>query len=497
MSSDDYEYPGLPPLEGQRPATSARPWPPSPSTFGSPANGHPYSDSDAINPYPDYSASSVSAAPQAGATWARLPAVQAAKAAEADSGSLEDDTDPWNADATIYEACRVEHGRVADALKQLRVVEQQTAKELERLNHVKVLEGAKVRELEEHLETHSRQDIRTVYLAASEAEMRAFMMSEQRDHLREKLRLYTRYERMLSRLMEAVRSLPGGDAAQPASRWGASAVSPAPSWNVSAVMPAPQLPGGTLAGLPAMGPNTTSSWPSGPALSPGSYPAAQPATSAHGDTSVLARVIQAQESVRQRMAQRLHDGPTQSMANVVLTAELCERLIHSDPGRALVELAKLKMIVNGALQETRKLTFELRPMTLDDLGLMTTLRRYATELSSTQSAEISVKAQGERRLPTTTEVSLFRVAQEAVVNAIEHGHASAVVVSVSMRQEKLVLLVEDNGQGFDVEPALKRALAGETMGIASMQERAELLGGWLKIESARGRGTRVELSIPN
>lgn len=497
LSSDQHQYPGLPPLEGQRPATSARPWPPSPSTFGSPpANAHSYSDSDAANAYPDYSASSVSAASQAGATWARLPAVQAAQAAEAGRGSLDDEADPWDSDATIYEACKTEHARVMKSLNELRVVEQQTAKELERLNHLKVLEGAKVRELEEHLETHSRQDIRTVYLAASEAEMRAFMMSEQRDHLREKLRLYTRYEKMLSRLMEAVRSLPDSAPASPASRWGASAISPAPSWNASAVMPAPQVPGGTLAGLPAIGPAAQPGWPSGPALSTGAYPAARPAGPfGHGDTSALARIIQAQESVRQRMAQRLHDGPTQSLANVVLTAEICERLAHSDLAKAMAELAKLKVIVNGALQETRKLIFELRPMTLDDLGLMQTLRRYAAELSSTQSAQISVNAQGERRLPNTSEVSLFRVAQEAVVNAIEHGHATVILVNVMMRQEKIVLLIEDNGQGFDVEPALKRTLAGETMGIASMQERAELLGGWLKIESTRGRGTRVELSI--
>lgn len=491
MSSDQNQYPGLPPLEGQRPATSARPWPPSPSTFGAPpALGNAYPERETTGGYPDYSASSVSARPPTGSTSSAIPVVRdpsRADGARPGGETLDDEVDTWDPNVSVYEACKAEHDRIARALNELRVVEKQTAKELERLNHLKVLDGAKVRELEEHIETHSRQDIRSVYLAASEAEMRAFMMSEQRDHIREKLRLYGRYEQMLSHLLDALRSLPGG------------APQPAPSWSASAVMPAPNLLTGTLAGLPAIG-RAAPPWPSNPAPTTGSYPAAPMDAGPRdaGETGSLARVIQAQENVRQRMAQRLHDGPTQSLANVVLTAELCERLIQTDPDKVVGELAKLKLIVNGALQETRKLIFELRPMTLDDLGLMTTLRRYASDLAAARKTQITVTApQGERRLPSTVEAPIFRVAQEAVTNAIDHGHASVIAVTVHMGADKLALIVEDNGLGFDVEPALKRSLARETMGIASMQERAELLGGWLKIESVRGKGTRVELSIPS
>jgi two-component system sensor histidine kinase DegS len=208
-------------------------------------------------------------------------------------------------------------------------------------------------------------------------------------------------------------------------------------------------------------------------------------------------VIQAQEEVRQRVAQRLHDGPAQSLANVVLTAEICEKLFQSDPKRAQSELGNLKGQVNSTLQDTRKFIFELRPMTLDDLGLVPTLRRYVADVGTRYQLQASLVApQGEQRLPIEMEVPIFRVAQEAITNAVQHGHATQVRVTIALRPEGIVLTVEDNGSGFDVEQALAGAAARKTIGLANMQERAEMLGGWLRIESARGHGSRVELSAP-
>ncbi|MGH2485196.1 MAG: histidine kinase [Ktedonobacterales bacterium] len=505
MSSDQNQYPALPPLDGQRHSGSARPWPPSPSTFGvSPAAGNPRPENGYHDAPPDYSHSSSNATTPAGATWSALPAVRQQQQQQADAGPFgqpppdDDDAAFWDPDASIYTTCKVEHDRVVHELNELRVVEQQTAKELERLNHLKVLEGARVRELEEHLETHSRQDIRAVYLAAAEAEMRAFMMTEQRDHLREKLRLYGRYEQMLSHLLSALRAAPS------------AAGQKTPNWNVSALMPAPNLPGSTIADLPAISPSQAPAWPTQPSLPATPQPAASllPAQSpstglpgqgprGQGELSALAREIQAQEHVRQRLAQRLHDGTTQSLATVFMAAELCEQLIQTDRAHALEQLAKLQSDIKSAILETRKLIFELRPMTLDDLGLMATLRRYATDLAGSREVHITVSMPGgEQRFPTAVETPIFRVAQEAVVNAIEHARASAIEISVLTGPDGLRLIVKDNGHGFDVEAALKRARAHETWGIASMLERAELLGGWLKIESAPGMGARVELTVP-
>jgi len=211
----------------------------------------------------------------------------------------------------------------------------------------------------------------------------------------------------------------------------------------------------------------------------------------------VARVIQSEEELRQRVAQRLHDGPTQSLANLVLTAEICERTVQSDPQRALSELAHLKSQVNEALQQTRAFIFELRPMTLDDLGLMPTLRRYAANMAAQGGLKITVQApKGDPRLAADAETALFRVAQEGINNAVAHGKASEIMITVLAAPDHIRLYVDDNGGGFDVDEAIAWALIRGSTGIASMQERAEMLDGWLRIESARGQGTRIELQAP-
>jgi len=220
----------------------------------------------------------------------------------------------------------------------------------------------------------------------------------------------------------------------------------------------------------------------------------------------IARIIQSQEELRLRIAQQLHDGPTQSLANLVLTAEFCEKTVQSDPRRALGELAHLKRLVSEALQQTRAFIFELRPMTLDDLGLVPTLRRYATEQVARYEREqeigaapleIEVEApNGEPRLPSTIETALFRIAQEAIANAITHGAAQRVRVTILAAPDQVRLLVDDDGRGFDVEEALAWAMIRGSTGLTNMQERAEMLSGWLVPQSERGKGSRIEITAP-
>lgn len=359
------------------------------------------------------------------------------------SGQLASDTG-WNDNGDFLSACKAEYERIAHELEEIRLIAKQTSSDLEKLNQRKVLTASQTREMEERIETFSRQEIRAAYLTSTEAEMRAFMMNEQRDHLQAKEKTFERYRQFL---MRAIETLGGGASAA----WGASA----------------------------------------------SGPAARGAPAKAGSLPALARAIQAEEDVRQRVAQYLHDGPAQSLANVVLTAEICEKLLQSDPGRVPSELGNLKGQVNATLQDTRKFIFELRPMTLDDLGLVATLRRYLTDVGAKYQIQTAVVApQGEQRLPSTLEVPIFRVAQEAVTNAMQHGRPTQLRVTIAMQPDGAALIVEDNGAGFDVEQALARAAMRRTFGIASMQERAEMLGGWLRIESVRGQGSRVELRAP-
>lgn len=235
-------------------------------------------------------------------------------------------------------------------------------------------------------------------------------------------------------------------------------------------------------------------------------PGAPGAPAAHGGSAldgvvnaeaIVALLVQAQESVRQRVAQRLHEGPAQSLANVLLAAEICERLVGSDPRRAAGELSNLKGRVNATLRETRGFIDELLPPTLAELGLVATLRRYAADMASRYQIQVPVSLPpAEPRMARDREIAFFRVAQEAILNAIERGRAKNVQVMLQVARDAVGLTVEDDGAGFDVEQKLAAARGQQTTGLLSMQQRAELLGGWLKIESTPGSGTRVELAAP-
>lgn len=445
MSSDYRSGPGQPPFEGSGPANPGGGWgmPNGGGGWGVPNGGGAYGNRPTTDPL------------AGGGAWLPQPLTaglpSGTLSAAGPSGTLAEES-PWNNNGDLRTACKAEYERVTRELDEIRLIIKQTSSDLEKLNQRKVLTAAQTREMEERIETFSRQEIRAAYLASTEAEMRAFMMNEQRDQLVAKQKTLERYQQFLAHTSETLTAM----AEQRASAaWGST-------------------PSGLAAG----------SRSSGGLAQQASLPA-------------LARAIQAEEDVRQRVAQYLHDGPAQSLANVVLTAEICEKLLQSDPNRVQSELGNLKSLVNATLQDTRKFIFELRPMTLDDLGLVATLRRYLTDVGAKYQVQTAVVApQGEQRLPSGMEVPIFRVAQEAITNAVQHGRATQVRVTITIQPEGAVLTVEDNGAGFDVEQALTRAAMRRTYGIASMQERAEMLGGWLRMESMRGQGSRVELSAP-
>lgn len=509
MSSNHNLLPGLPPLDddgGQRSADDLRfsgtsqhramPAPVTPSTPAYPDLSDPdaYTSSRPWPPTPP-AGPNAGFAPGVSGLWNgeerfttqqhAIPNATSAFEAIVDEALAVED--PFAQTSDLLDACRAEYDRISRELDELRLLIKQSGRELEKLNQRKVLTASKTREMEERLEHYSRQDIRAAYLEASEAEMRAFMIGEQREQWLAKYRAFARYARFLQR---AIEHIPVLESASATGYTGAWSVVPPAGWGGGDAMAA------SAVGLPALPEIQQPVWQ---AALTGQMPVVNPTIEIGrpGDPSAVARVIEAQEAVRQRLAQRLHDGPTQSLANVVLTAEICEKIVQSDPRHAMSELANLKGVVNAALQETRKFIFELRPMTLDDLGLVATLRRYASDIAQRYQVDVPVSAPaGEQRLPNHIEVPIFRVAQEAVMNAVEHSRATVIQLSIAQSPDGVVLTAEDNGSGFDVEPALAKARAHITMGIASMQERAELLGGWLRIESTRGRGTRVVLTVP-
>jgi two-component system sensor histidine kinase DegS len=223
---------------------------------------------------------------------------------------------------------------------------------------------------------------------------------------------------------------------------------------------------------------------------------------ANGDSidteTLVAGIIQSQESERLRISMQMHDGPAQAMSNLVLRAEICQRLIDRDLEQARAELNSLKTAINGTLQDTRKFIFDLRPMTLDDLGLVPTLRRFATQFGEKSGLEVNLMVQNvEQRLPSHYEVTIFRFVQEALSNVAKHAGANQVRVLLDGSGRTLQIIIEDDGGGFHVNDTLAAASARRNMGITSMRQQIEvLLRGEFGIESAIGRGTRVAATIP-
>jgi len=208
------------------------------------------------------------------------------------------------------------------------------------------------------------------------------------------------------------------------------------------------------------------------------------------------QVFQIIEEERMRIARDMHDGPAQSMANLVLQAEILERLLDRNPKQLVTELAEFKNSVRNALEETRQLIFDLRPMTLDDLGLVPTLRKFIKEYGDRYGLATRFNVVGqERRLPGNTEGVLFRIIQEALTNVHKHARAKMAEVTMNMQPSRVSVVIKDDGQGFDVARTEANLHKNKNLGLLSMRERAELEKGTLEIRSQPGRGTEVRVEI--
>lgn len=206
-----------------------------------------------------------------------------------------------------------------------------------------------------------------------------------------------------------------------------------------------------------------------------------------------AKIIKAQEEERRRVAREIHDGPAQAMANLVFRAEVCERLIDIDIKRCKNELSDLREQVRSCLKETRKIIFDLRPMTLDDLGLIPTIKRFLDTIKERSDLITEIKVLGEeKRLDSYVEIGLFRIIQEALNNVEKHALATVVRVVVEFRPAFILAVVEDNGTGFDV---VENA-GSESFGLLGMRERINLMNGEISIKSAKGKGTRISIKVP-
>lgn len=206
-------------------------------------------------------------------------------------------------------------------------------------------------------------------------------------------------------------------------------------------------------------------------------------------------VIKAQEEERRRVAREIHDGPAQLLANVVLRIDVCQRLVDQDLQRLRDELHQLKDLVRVSLQDVRKVIFDLRPMALDDLGLVPALRSYLKDYQERSGIlpELVVAGQA-RRFTQAFEVAVFRLVQEALNNVWKHAQAEHAWVVLEFSDAAIRLVVKDDGVGFALSEA--RSEGSNRFGLISMRERAELLQGRVQIDTAPKMGTRVSFHIP-
>ncbi|MED4869868.1 sensor histidine kinase [Geobacillus stearothermophilus] len=206
------------------------------------------------------------------------------------------------------------------------------------------------------------------------------------------------------------------------------------------------------------------------------------------------KITEAQEEERRRLSREIHDGPAQLLAHVLLRSDLVEKVIKErGTEAAIAEIRDFRKMVRSALSEVRRIIYDLRPMALDDLGLVPTLKKYLqTTEEYNNGVHISFVHIGEEiRLPSRMEAAVFRLVQESVQNALKHAEARHIDVKMEVTCHHLLVSVKDDGKGFD--PSVKKENA---FGLIGMRERVELLGGTLDIRSKIGSGTTVFIRVP-
>ncbi len=194
---------------------------------------------------------------------------------------------------------------------------------------------------------------------------------------------------------------------------------------------------------------------------------------------------------RNRLARDLHDSVKQQVFATVMQIGAARELVQQDPENAQAHLAEAERLARQAQQELAVLIRELRPAALEGKGLAQALREYVRDWSQQAGIQAELHVQGERGLPLGIEQGLFRIAQEALSNVARHSQASQAEISLMYEAGQVQICVEDNGQGFE------QGQAGSVgFGLSSMSERAQALGGELKVESQPGQGTSVTASLP-
>lgn len=210
------------------------------------------------------------------------------------------------------------------------------------------------------------------------------------------------------------------------------------------------------------------------------------------------KVLEAQERERKRIARDMHDGPTQNLSNLILKTELCIKLIDKDVDLAKLELHSLKKFIRTTIDETRRLIHNLRPMSLDDLGIIPSLERLVDEVRAEGilKLEFTHEKKFEDNLDPILTTTIYRICQEAFNNIKKHSFATKVIIDININEDTVKLIIKDNGVGFDINNVKLNYEDNRGFGISIMRERTNLLLGEFEIKSIISMGTTITVNIP-
>ena len=324
----------------------------------------------------------------------------------------------------------------------------QTQLEVEQMRERNVAISAQLKRVESNFDTIPRADIKSAYDNALDSKTRMLSMQGQLDKLKGNQEELRYVEGLLHRLLDSLRGI-GPE----------------------------QLPSGST----GAGRIVSDMFESGGELS----------------TKAIVSMVEAQEVERQRLARQMHDGPAQSLTNFILQAEICQRLFNRDPERAEEELGNLKTAASTTFQKVRDFIFDLRPMMLDDLGLVPTIRRYVEAFQEKTDIDTQLNLLGdERRLPAHIEVMMFRSVQSIMGNARDSLGARSVAIVLEVGYETVKSTIEHDGRGFDPDEVFHASDSEDAFGLRTLRDRIELVGGSFNVQSSEDDVSRYVVLLP-
>ncbi|MBN2303613.1 MAG: GAF domain-containing protein [Anaerolineae bacterium] len=210
------------------------------------------------------------------------------------------------------------------------------------------------------------------------------------------------------------------------------------------------------------------------------------------------KIVEVEEDARKKLARDLHDGPTQSVAAIAMRVNFIRRLVERQPPQAIEELWKVEELARRTTKEIRHMLFTLRPLVLENQGLVAALEQLAEKMLDTHGQKVTIRAKKdvEEYLDTNAQGVIFYIVEEATNNARKHAEAEEILVRLYQRESFLIVEIEDNGKGFDVNAVDANYDQRGSLGMINMRERTELVEGQIRIQSAPGVGTKISILVP-